>query len=331
MAMEPDGGNVAAVGPHPASDGRPAWSPDGTEIAFISNRDPIARGKPRRLADVAARRQRHRARLWTYPRSERHLYGEAGRRRPRTSDGGRHGWPANRLQSPLARRDVDRATVRHLGLGQGALTEGAGRRSRRRSALEAELSTGERHRVVRAHVRPHLDRGRVLLCGATHIGRSGDVLSAADWAGVHAHAQGKVVVGSHGRGDIERTACGRRGIVEERQRHAIAGGMAQERVTRLGLPVGRGAPDDVLERFYALALLRQRQAGVAHQIHEQDMGHLQSVGVALGIRHVPRSQGGMTAWASRILAAVTARQGDQGATYAPSPVCGRLARIRARC
>ncbi|MBT3270077.1 hypothetical protein HN371_23220 [Candidatus Poribacteria bacterium] len=39
MAMDPDGGNVAAVGPHPASDGQPAWSPDGTEIAFISNRD----------------------------------------------------------------------------------------------------------------------------------------------------------------------------------------------------------------------------------------------------------------------------------------------------
>ncbi len=37
--MNTDGANLINLTNHPAGDGRPAWSPDGLQIAFVSNRD----------------------------------------------------------------------------------------------------------------------------------------------------------------------------------------------------------------------------------------------------------------------------------------------------
>ena len=37
--MNADGSGVTNLTNHPASDGRPAWSPDGSRITFICNRN----------------------------------------------------------------------------------------------------------------------------------------------------------------------------------------------------------------------------------------------------------------------------------------------------
>ncbi len=39
FVMNTDGANLINLTNHPAGDGRPAWSPDGRQIAFVSNRD----------------------------------------------------------------------------------------------------------------------------------------------------------------------------------------------------------------------------------------------------------------------------------------------------
>src|SRR5271155_6100884 len=102
---------------------------------------------------------------------------------------------------------------------------------------------------------------------------SGDVHNAVDGTGVHTNAHGKLRQIFQRKADLHGALHGRLRIAEEHQRHAIAGGQADELILRHGTLKFRRFAHHALQAVYDLLLGVGGEARIRHDVHEQDVGH----------------------------------------------------------
>jgi hypothetical protein len=93
---------------------------------------------------------------------------------------------------------------------------------------------------------------------------------------VDSHAQLNVGMIAEDYRQLQRAANRSFGVVKKDQRHPIASRQPDQLILGLCATERRGVPNGFLQVVKELLLVVHRQGGVSHDVHEQDVRHLQA-------------------------------------------------------
>jgi hypothetical protein len=160
------------------------------------------------------------------------------------------------------------------------------------SMLDFDLSQITQGRLPRAHLMKHVShrfRNQDMPCVAaihytlcqiystsSYVSVGVNILDPLNRPRVNPHAQLQIWLLSYGTTDLKSAADRRFRISKKHKGHAVSRWEAEQLTALLCSTELRSIPDDLLEFFYEAGLCIHRRLRVGHDVHEQDVGDLQS-------------------------------------------------------